>query len=222
MDLTKEQSLTVIRLDAYQAEVDKLKAENEELTEQLQVDQPLLKAALGHDTTQLYVDNTRLREALEVAKQIIREEVPGKATCAEKLEQVNKAFKGGCKMNLEKYPNLEAILNGTVAGSFRDWIAVRPELEKLVVRVDELETRIKELEWVLWQVKQWGADARSADSYEIFRDVARVLGPEPEVTVVNCTCIACTCPENEGNYCLGCGARTCLAHVLALKSGGSR
>ena len=42
-------------------------------------------------------------------------------------------------MNLEKYPNLQAILSGTVAGSFRDWIAVRPELTSLVAQVGKLE-----------------------------------------------------------------------------------
>ncbi len=120
-------------------------------------------------------------------------------------------------MNLEKYPNLEAILSGTVAGSFRDWIAVRPELEKLVVRVDGLET-------VLKLVQRWGKDSRSVGAWEVFQEVARVLEPvtEQPITVVDCTCIACTCPKNEGNYCLSCGVQTYLAHVLALKSGGPR
>ena len=95
-----------------------------------------------------------------------------------------------------------------------DWLA---EIKRLKERVEELET-------VLRKVQQWGADARSADSYEVFQAVAVVLDPvtKDTVRVVDCTCIACTCPENEGNYCLGCGARTCLAHVLALKSGGPR
>ncbi len=115
------------------------------------------------------------------------------------------------EMNLEKYPNLEAILSGAVAGSFRDWIAVRPELEKLVVRVDELET-------VLRKVQQWGADARSADSYEVFQEVAKVLEPvtKQPVTVVDCRCVPCICPPITNNdRCLGCGYYTCLAHELA-------
>ena len=119
-------------------------------------------------------------------------------------------------MNLEKYPNLEAILNGTVAGSFRDWIAVRPELEKLVVRVDELEA-------VLGKVQQWGADARSADSYEVFEAVRLSLIDlsTPGVKVVDCTCVPCVCfGVIRGDRCVGCGARTCLAHELA--KGGSK
>ena len=117
-------------------------------------------------------------------------------------------------MNLEKYPNLEAILNGTVAGSFRDWIAVRPELGKLVVRVDELET-------VLKLVRRWGKDSRSVEAYEVFQEVAKVLDPvtEQPVVVVDCTCVPCICFEPRGvvlhSVCLGCGARTCLAHELA-------
>ena len=114
--------------------------------------------------------------------------------------------------NLDKYPNLQAILNGTVAGSFRDWITVRPELAKLVVRVDELET-------VLKLVQQWGVDARSADSYEVFEAVRLSLidpAPSREVKVVDCTCVECVCPPMTGKFsCLGCGARTCLAHELA-------
>ena len=116
-------------------------------------------------------------------------------------------------MNLKKYPNLRAILNGTVAGSFRDWLAVRPELEKLVVRVDELETALK-------LVQQWGADARSADSYEVFEAVRLSLIdlPASKVKVVDCTCLECICPGENKQTCLGCGARTCLAHELALKT----
>ncbi len=176
-------------------------------------------------------------------------------------------------MNLNSYPNLEAILNGTVAGSFRDWIAVRPELEKLVaemtglaahqcqhpagdefgnaycteikrlrdlsqdVRVDNfaapglreiiknLEARVKELETVLKLVQQWGADARSADSYEVFQAVKLSLidpAPSREVKVVDCTCVPCICftPHEVvlGSYCLGCGSRTCLAHELVKTS----
>ena len=232
--------------------------------------------------------------------------------------------------NLDKYPNLQAILSGTVAGSFRDWIAVRPELEKLVVemsglaahqcqhpagdefgnayctkikkleasvkswehvavgnvglittlqeevkfykaeadsqgeinskthahyqeRIDELETelgirkrttefqekaylenhggswgeckyktRINGMEEVLRKVQQWGADARSADSYEVFQAVKLSLidpAPSREVKVVDCTCRVCVC---YGDHCLGCGARTCVAHELAHATGGGK
>ena len=148
--------------------------------------------------------------------------------------------------NLDKYPNLQAILNGTVAGSFRDWITVRPELAKLVVEMDQrvtrekellklpsisgpddwlaeikrLKERVGELETVLKLVQQWGADARSADSYEVFEAVRLSLidpAPSREVKVVDCTCIPCICPPTIDGYelCLGCGARTCLAHELA-------
>ena len=112
-------------------------------------------------------------------------------------------------MNSEKYPNLEAILTGTVAGSFRDWIAVKPELEKLVVKVDELET-------VLKLVQRWGKDSRSVGAYEVFAEVTKVLGgiPEHPLTVIDCTCVPCICQE----HCLGCGARTCMAHTLAKTS----
>ena len=130
--------------------------------------------------------------------------------------------------NLDKYPNLEAILSGAVAGSFRDWLAVRPELEKLVAEMDEvdkLRERIDELETVLKKVQQWGADARSADSYEVFHAVRMSLidlAPSREVKVVGCTCVPCICfAAHEvvlGSYCLGCGARTCLAHELAKTS----
>ena len=128
-------------------------------------------------------------------------------------------------MNWNIYPNLEAILNGTVAGSFHDWIAVRPELEKLVAElaeVDKLRERIAELETVLRKVQQWGADARSADSYEVFQAVRLSLidpAPSREAKVVDCTCIPCICFEPHRvvlhSLCLGCGARTCLAHELA-------
>ena len=48
------------------------------------------------------------------------------------------------------------------------------------VRVDNfaappLRKKIQELEAVLRRVRQWGADARSSDSYELFRDVKEVL-----------------------------------------------
>jgi len=36
-------------------------------------------------------------------------------------------------------------------------------------------TRIKELKCILRRVQEWGADARSADSYTLFRDVKEVL-----------------------------------------------
>ncbi len=154
-------------------------------------------------------------------------------------------------MNLEKYPNLEAILNGTVAGSFRDWIAVRPELISLITQVGKLESentelieertwlyavnkkwqgkhkkllaRVEELETLLSKVQAWGADARSADSYEVFEAVRVSLIdlPMPEVTVVDCTCVPCVCfSAIRGGQCVGCGARTCLAHELA--KGGSK
>ena len=139
-------------------------------------------------------------------------------------------------MNLEKYPNLQAILNGTVAGSFRDWIAVRPELEKLVAETERLATREKELlklpsisapdDWlaeierlknVLRLVQRWGKDSRSVGAYEVFAEVTKALGEMPEhpLAVVDCTCVPCVCPPNHEDRCLGCGARTCLAHELA-------
>jgi len=37
--------------------------------------------------------------------------------------------------DLEKYPNLNAILNGTVSGNFRNWGAIRPELIKLLAEM---------------------------------------------------------------------------------------
>ncbi len=127
-------------------------------------------------------------------------------------------------MNLEKYPNLHAILAGTIAGDFRNWPLVRPELMELMADVKYLELsveRVAELETVLSKVQQWGADSRSVNSYEVFRDVAEVLNIGKEsIRVVDCTCIFCVCPPNEENCCLGCGARTCLAHELA--KGGSR
>ncbi len=167
--------------------------------------------------------------------------------------------------NLDKYPNLQAILAGTVAGSFRDWIAVRPELEKLVAEVDKQEglietwgditlnhlktiqvirkeaafykaeadsqseinskththyqARIEELETVLKKVQSWGADARSADSYEVFEAVRVSLVDltEPvKVKVADCTCVPCTCPTIGDERCLGCGSRMCMAHELQL------
>ena len=91
---------------------------------------------------------------------------------------------------------------------------LRIELEKLVVRVEELET-------VLSKVQQWGADARSADSYEVFQAVRLSLinlAPSRETIVVDCTCVPCTCPTIGDERCLGCGARTCMAHELAKTS----
>ena len=41
-------------------------------------------------------------------------------------------------MILKEYPNLQAILSGTIAGGFRDWPTVRPELIKLVAKVEKL------------------------------------------------------------------------------------
>ncbi|KKN66129.1 hypothetical protein LCGC14_0474190 [marine sediment metagenome] len=85
-------------------------------------------------------------------------------------------------------------------------------------------TRIKELETVLKLVQRWGKDSRSVGAWEVFQEVAKALEPVPEqpVTVVDCTCIPCVCPGkerwNKGGPCSGCGARTCLAHELALKT----
>ena len=169
--------------------------------------------------------------------------------------------------NLDKYPNLQAILNGTVAGSFRDWIAVRPELESLVAQVGKLEdlvtsweaigvgnvsliqvirkeaafykaeadsqgeinskthahykARIEELETVLKLVQRWGKDSRSVGAWEVFQEVAKALNPLVTVptVVVDCTCVPCVCfGVLRGGLCLGCGARTCLAHELAKTS----
>ena len=127
-------------------------------------------------------------------------------------------------MNLEKYPNLEAILQGTITGRFSDWPMVKPELERLMAGVDELESenvklieertwlytvnkkwqdkheklfvRVGELETVLKQVRRWGKDSRSVGAWEVFQEVAKVLDPVPEqpVTVVDCTCRPCICP----------------------------
>lgn len=40
------------------------------------------------------------------------------------------------------YPNLEAILNGTISGFFKDWPAVRPELIKLFKEVKQFRVEI--------------------------------------------------------------------------------
>lgn len=39
---------------------------------------------------------------------------------------------------LNAYPNLKAIVEGTIAGDFRDWIAVRDELQRLLLDQSEL------------------------------------------------------------------------------------
>ncbi|KKL52652.1 hypothetical protein LCGC14_2283310 [marine sediment metagenome] len=77
--------------------------------------------------------------------------------------------------------------------------------------------RVEELERVLRLVRRWGKDSRSVGAWEVFQEVAKALGEEPEhpMTVVDCTCIVCVCPPNHEDRCLGCGARTCLAHELA-------
>ena len=82
---------------------------------------------------------------------------------------------------------------------------------------------VERLETVLKLVQRWGKDSRSVGAYEVFAEVAKALDGKPEhpMTVVDCTCIPCVCPPNDEDRCLGCGARTCLAHELALK-GGSR
>ena len=87
-------------------------------------------------------------------------------------------------------------------------------------------TRIKELETVLKLVQRWGKDSRSVGAWEVFQEVAKALDPVPEqpVTVVDCTCVPCVCfyPGGEmlRGLCVGCGARTCLAHELVKE--GSR
>ena len=42
-------------------------------------------------------------------------------------------------LSSKEYPNLDAILAGTIGGNFRDWPAVRPELIKLVAEVEKLK-----------------------------------------------------------------------------------
>jgi len=43
-------------------------------------------------------------------------------------------------MNLNQYPNLEAIIQGTIAGHFDNWgLGVRPELIELLAEVERLE-----------------------------------------------------------------------------------
>ena len=84
--------------------------------------------------------------------------------------------------------------------------------------------RIKELETVLKLVQRWGKDSRSLIAWEVFQGVAKVLNLETEqpVKVVDCTCVPCVCYNHKdgrlGGICLGCGARTCLAHELKLKT----
>ena len=42
-------------------------------------------------------------------------------------------------LSIEEYPNLDAILSGTISGAFRDWPTVRPELIKLVAELQRLK-----------------------------------------------------------------------------------
>ena len=113
-------------------------------------------------------------------------------------------------MNLDKYPKLGGFLTGTILNEFYDGEALRSELKSLMAGVDELET-------VLKLVQRWGKDSRSVGAYEVFAEVTKVLGGKPEhpVVVVDCTCVFCVCPPNKEDRCLGCGARTCMAHTLA-------
>lgn len=46
----------------------------------------------------------------------------------------------------DKYPNLQAILMGTVSHPINDWFAVRPELSKFVKEFDDAIKRIAVLE----------------------------------------------------------------------------
>ena len=87
-------------------------------------------------------------------------------------------------------------------------------------KIDELGKRVDELETVLKLVQRWGKDSRSVGAWEVFQEVAKVLDPAPsrEVTVMDCTCVPCVCFPFGGNRCLGCGARTCMAHELVLKA----
>ncbi|KKK66460.1 hypothetical protein LCGC14_2963860, partial [marine sediment metagenome] len=81
---------------------------------------------------------------------------------------------------------------------------------------DDWLAEIERLKNVLKLVQRWGKDSRSVGAYEVFAEVTKALGgvPEHPLKVVDCTCIPCICKE----HCLGCGARTCMAHELALKS----
>ena len=116
-------------------------------------------------------------------------------------------------INLDKYPNLQAILAGKLSGAFRNWSAIRGEFLKLMAEVEQTTERITELETALKLVQRWGKDSRSAEAYEVFQGVAKALDPVAKdmVWVADCSCIPCIC----GDRCLGCGARTCLAHELA-------
>ena len=97
-----------------------------------------------------------------------------------------------------------------------DLMRIMQALIETEQEVEKLKVENAELKAVLQRVQQWGADARSADSYELFRDVKLVLGSLGPEKVVDCTCVPCIC-ENP-DRCLGCGARMCLAHELLLNS----
>ena len=130
-----------------------------------------------------------------------------------------------------------------------DWIkSVYGDWEEhkfMIQMVERLDERVKELlklpsisapdDWlaeierlknVLRLVQRWGKDSRSVGAWEVFQEVAKVLDPvtEQPVVVVDCTCIPCICFEPHRvvlhSLCLGCGARTCLAHELVKE--GSR
>ena len=90
-------------------------------------------------------------------------------------------------------------------------------LGRKAIELGKIERRVKELERVLKLVQQWGEDSRSVGAYEVFAEVTKVLGgvPEHPLKVVDCTCVPCVCSDLGGGRCLGCGARTCMAHTLA-------
>ena len=47
---------------------------------------------------------------------------------------------------IEEYPNLDAILSGTIPGNFQlDWPLVRPELIRLVAERDKFHKALKEI-----------------------------------------------------------------------------
>ena len=52
---------------------------------------------------------------------------------------------------LRDYPNLEAIYSGTIAGEFRDWIAVRGELRRFVASHQAVNVSVDDLGWHTFQ-----------------------------------------------------------------------